>query len=339
MLAFRTVTSRLAVSGRQGLQGLLHAPDIDQVLAVLAFIALLVDPLLLHKVSRLTPVMGVLAAATALLLVARRRFPLGVLAIEVPLLLGCLAVFHPNRAAVGIVMLLVFTVGLEGGRARSLVVGALMAPVVTAAVLITARTGSVLDVIAYCSLVLGALLAGEALRARQALGRALVVDDHSLVRAGFRSILSGEDDIQVVGEAKDGAEAVAAAVRERPDVLLMDIRMPGIDGLEATRLVTAHPQLQGTKVVVLTTFDLDEYVFGALKAGASAFLLKGVEPPVLIDAVRTVAAGEALLEPSATRRLIEAYVGGQQLTSPAGFPLPSSLTPGRSRSSASSRRA
>jgi DNA-binding NarL/FixJ family response regulator len=155
--------------------------------------------------------------------------------------------------------------------------------------------------------------------------RVLVVDDHSLVRAGFRSILSDEDDLEVVGEAKDGAEAVAAAVRLTPDVVLMDIRMPGIDGLEATRLITAHPRLQGTKVIVLTTFDLDEYVFGALKAGASAFLLKGVEPPVLIDAVRTVSGGEALLEPSATRRLIEAYVGGQQ-ASPAGFPLPSSLT-------------
>ena len=156
--------------------------------------------------------------------------------------------------------------------------------------------------------------------------RVLVADDHSLVRAGFRSILSDEDDIEVVGEAKDGAEAVAAAVAEIPDVVLMDIRMPGMDGLEATRLITAHPRLQGTKVIVLTTFDLDEYVFGALKAGASAFLLKGVEPPVLIDAVRTVASGEALLEPSATRRLIEAYVGGQPTAPPAGFPLPSSLT-------------
>jgi DNA-binding NarL/FixJ family response regulator len=156
--------------------------------------------------------------------------------------------------------------------------------------------------------------------------RVLVVDDHSLVRAGFRSILSDEDGIEVVGEAKDGAEAVAAAVSETPDVVLMDIRMPGMDGLEATRLITAHPQLQGTKVIVLTTFDLDEYVFGALKAGASAFLLKGVEPPVLIDAVRTVADGEALLEPSATRRLIEAYVGGQQAASPPGVALPPSLT-------------
>lgn len=154
----------------------------------------------------------------------------------------------------------------------------------------------------------------------------LVVDDHALVRAGFRSILGDEDDIDVAGEAKDGAEAVEAAVRERPDVVLMDIRMPGIDGLEATRRITADPRLRGVRVIVLTTFDLDEYVFGALKAGASGFLLKGVEPQALIDAVRTVAGGDALLEPSVTRRLIEAYVNCQQAPSLEGSPLPSSLT-------------
>ena len=157
----------------------------------------------------------------------------------------------------------------------------------------------------------------------------LVADDHSLVRAGFRSILGDEEDIDVVGDAKDGAEAVEAAVRERPDVVLMDIRMPGMDGLEATRRITADPRLGGTKVIVLTTFDLDEYVFGALKAGASGFLLKGVEPQALIDAVRTVAGGDALLEPSVTRRLIEAYVKAQETPSPPaapGFALPSSLT-------------
>jgi DNA-binding NarL/FixJ family response regulator len=157
----------------------------------------------------------------------------------------------------------------------------------------------------------------------------LVVDDHSLVRAGFRSILGDEDDIDVVGEAKDGAEAVEAAAGERPDVVLMDVRMPGMDGLEATRRITADPRLRGTKVIVLTTFDLDEYVFGALKAGASAFLLKGVEPQALIDAVRTVAGGDALLEPGATRRLIEAYVNGQQAPPPASTAapaLPAALT-------------
>jgi DNA-binding NarL/FixJ family response regulator len=156
--------------------------------------------------------------------------------------------------------------------------------------------------------------------------RVLVVDDHALVRAGFHSILSGEADIEVVGEATDGEEAVALAVREIPDVVLMDIRMPRMDGLQATRLITADARLRGTSVVVLTTFDLDEYVFGALRAGASGFLLKGVEPAALIDAVRTVAGGDALLEPGATRRLIEAYLGDQQTATPAGFVVPSSLT-------------
>ena len=113
MLTFRALATRAAATGKLGLEGLLRAPDIDQVLALIAFVALLVDPLLLHKVTHVTPVMGVLAFLTALPLVARRRFPLGVLAIVLPLLMACLAVFHPNRAAVGIVMLLVFTVGLE----------------------------------------------------------------------------------------------------------------------------------------------------------------------------------------------------------------------------------
>jgi DNA-binding NarL/FixJ family response regulator len=156
--------------------------------------------------------------------------------------------------------------------------------------------------------------------------RVLIADDHSLVRAGFQSILSLESDIAVVGEARGGAEAVALAGEEAPDVVLMDIRMPGMDGLEATRLITSDPGLRGTRVVVLTTFDLDEYVFGALKAGASAFLLKGVEPPVLIEAVRTVARGDALLDPGATRRLIEAYVHQQDADPAPGLALPSSLT-------------
>ena len=161
--------------------------------------------------------------------------------------------------------------------------------------------------------------------------RVLIADDHSLVRAGFQSVLSIESDITVVGEARNGAEAVALAREEAPDVVLMDIRMPEMDGLEATRLITSDPRLRRTRVVVLTTFDLDEYVFGALKAGASGFLLKGAEPPVLIEAVRTVARGDALLEPGATRRLIEAYVD-QQHADPdpnppaAKLALPSSLT-------------
>jgi len=117
--------------------------------------------------------------------------------------------------------------------------------------------------------------------------RVVVADDHALVRHGFRSILASEDDVDVIGEADDGREAVAIASSEQPDVVLMDIRMPVMDGIEATRLITTNPHLTETRVIVLTTFDLDEYVFGALKAGASAFLLKGVEPPVLIEALRT----------------------------------------------------
>jgi signal transduction histidine kinase len=171
--AVRAVTMPLVAGGRLGLRGLVRAPDIDLALALAAFVALLVDPLLLHKITDLTPVIGVLAFLTAMPLAARRRFPLGVLAIELPLLMACLIVFHPNRAAVGITMLLVFTVGLEGGRARSLVVGALMALVVTAAVFITGQRPAPSDVISYALLVLGALLAGETLRARQALQRAL----------------------------------------------------------------------------------------------------------------------------------------------------------------------
>ncbi len=223
MLTFRAVTTRIGAGGRLGLQRLLRAPDTDQILAVLAFIALLVDPLLLHKVSHLTPVMGVLAFVTAVPLVARRRFPVGVLAVVLPLLMACLVVFHPNRAAVGIVMLLVFTVGLEGGRTRSLVVGALMALVVTAAVLITARTISPLDVIAYCSLVLGALLAGEALRARQALGRSLA-EEAARMREAAAQHRFDQERLALANELHDiightlvaiNVRAAAAARRER----------------------------------------------------------------------------------------------------------------------------
>jgi DNA-binding NarL/FixJ family response regulator len=156
--------------------------------------------------------------------------------------------------------------------------------------------------------------------------RVLVADDHALVRHGFRSILAGEEDIDVI-EASDGREAVAIATRDQPDVVLMDIRMPVLDGIEATRLITADPLLPSVKVIVLTTFDLDEYVFGALRAGASGFLLKGVEPVQLINAVRTVAGGDALLEPSATRRLIEAYTSGAADERASAVPLPEELTP------------
>jgi DNA-binding NarL/FixJ family response regulator len=154
----------------------------------------------------------------------------------------------------------------------------------------------------------------------------LVADDHALVRHGFRSILASEEDIDVIAEASNGRDAVAIATREQPDVVLMDIRMPGLDGIEATRLITADSRLSGTRVIVLTTFDLDEYIFGALRAGASGFLLKGVEPTELVNAVRTVAGGEALLEPSATRRLIEAYTSGATDERRSPLPLPEELT-------------
>ena len=132
----------------------------------------------------------------------------------------------------------------------------------------------------------------------------LLADDQALVRAGFRALLNAEPDIEVVAEAGDGLEAVRLVSGTRPDVVLMDIRMPGVDGLEATRRIAADPALTGTRVVILTTFELDEYVFEALRTGASGFLVKDTEPVELLRAVRAVAAGDALLSPGVTRRLI-----------------------------------
>jgi DNA-binding NarL/FixJ family response regulator len=132
----------------------------------------------------------------------------------------------------------------------------------------------------------------------------VLADDQVLLRAGLRALLDAEPDISVLGEASDGQEAVALVRTLRPDVVLMDIRMPGTDGLAATREITADPALAGTRVVVLTTFDLDEYVFEAIRAGASGFLVKDTEPTELLHAVRAVAGGDALLSPGVTRRLI-----------------------------------
>ena len=134
----------------------------------------------------------------------------------------------------------------------------------------------------------------------------LIVDDQALVRAGFRMILDAEEDIDVAGEAADGVDAVAEAQRLRPDVILMDVRMPQVDGIEATRRVLADGL--DTKVVMLTTFDMDEYVYDALRAGASGFLLKDVPPEQLVAGIRAVARGDALLAPSVTRRVIEEFV-------------------------------
>ncbi len=137
--------------------------------------------------------------------------------------------------------------------------------------------------------------------------RVLLADDQALVRAGFRALLDAQPDIEVVGEAGDGAQAVQMAVETVPDVVLMDIRMPLLDGLEATRRIVAEPRCAGVRIVILTTFDLDEYVFEALRLGASGFLVKDTEPVDLLRGVRAVAAGDGLLSPGVTRRLIEQF--------------------------------
>ncbi|MEU4563505.1 response regulator transcription factor [Actinoplanes sp. NPDC023936] len=137
--------------------------------------------------------------------------------------------------------------------------------------------------------------------------RVMLADDQTLVRAGLRSLLLSEPDIELAGEAADGEQTVRIAAETRPDVLLMDIRMPRMDGIEATRRIAARRELSGIRIVILTTFEHDEYIFRSLRAGASGFLVKDIEPAALLHAVRVVAAGEALLAPSVTRRLIEEY--------------------------------
>ncbi len=151
--------------------------------------------------------------------------------------------------------------------------------------------------------------------------RVLIADDQALVRAGFRMILDAEDDIDVIGEASDGLEAVEQSRRLKPDVVLMDIRMPELDGIEATRRVLAIGGDDAARVLMLTTFDLNEYVYDALRAGASGFLLKDVPPEQLADGIRVVAGGDALLAPSITRRLIQEFATAR----PAAGPPPKGL--------------
>ncbi|TJZ44085.1 response regulator transcription factor [Streptomyces piniterrae] len=148
--------------------------------------------------------------------------------------------------------------------------------------------------------------------------RVLLADDQLLVRAGFKALLDAQPDIEVVGEADDGEAALAAVRAHRPDVVLMDIRMPVMDGLVATRRITADPQLSGVKVVMLTTFELDEYVFEAIRSGASGFLVKDTEPEELLRAVRAVVDGDALLSPGVTRRLIAEFAARSKEPAAAG---------------------
>jgi DNA-binding NarL/FixJ family response regulator len=154
-----------------------------------------------------------------------------------------------------------------------------------------------------------------------------VADDQALVRVGFCGIIAATPGLSVVGEAANGAEAVTVARAVRPDVVLMDVRMPVLDGIEATRQITTSPEATGVRVIILTTFDLDEYVFGALRAGASGFLLKDTLPADLLTAIRVVAAGEALLAPSVTRRLISEFSKTATLARGAGAVAPMSAAP------------
>jgi DNA-binding NarL/FixJ family response regulator len=148
--------------------------------------------------------------------------------------------------------------------------------------------------------------------------RVLLADDQALVRAGFRSLLDAVDDIEVVGEASDGDEAVRLATELQPDVALMDIRMPGLDGLEATRAIVQDESLGDVRIVILTTFGLDEYVFEAIRSGASGFLVKDTEPEELIQAVRVVAAGDALLSPGVTKSLLAEFATHAKEPPPTG---------------------
>jgi DNA-binding NarL/FixJ family response regulator len=148
--------------------------------------------------------------------------------------------------------------------------------------------------------------------------RVLLADDQPLIRSGFRALLDVEDDIEVVAEAGDGGEAVELALKHRPDIALVDIRMPGVDGIEATRRIAADPALAGVHVVILTNYGLDEYVFDALRAGAAGFLVKDIQPEDFLHAVRVAARGDALLAPSITRKLIDRFVT-QPLVPAAGL--------------------
>jgi signal transduction histidine kinase len=289
-------------------RGLPRALDIDVILALAAFGALLADPLLLRKVTGLTPVIVLLSLLAAVPLLARRRYPLAVLTAEVPLLLACLAVAHPNRAAVGIAMLLVFTVGLEGGRTRSLVVGAVMALLVAVVVVLTGQRDGPIDFVAYTALVLGALLAGEALRARQALQRALAEE---AVRAG-----------EAAAQHRFDSERLALA-HEVHDVVAHALVAVNVRAAAAARRARKHAASTGSGTADGFT-ALEE--IASVSAGALA------ELRITLRALRAAQGGPVPLHPvqdlSGLTRLIagvqEAGLSVQlEVTgSPAGLPAP-----------------
>jgi DNA-binding NarL/FixJ family response regulator len=156
--------------------------------------------------------------------------------------------------------------------------------------------------------------------------RVVVVDDQTVIRTGLRTMLEHEPDLTIVGEASNATQAVEVVAGSRPDVVLMDVRMPEVDGIEATRRILAGGTAPPPAVLVLTTFDDDEYVFGALKAGAAGFLLKDAGPDVLVAAIRTVAAGDALVDPSVTRRLVERWVALEATSAPTSRPVPAAVS-------------
>jgi DNA-binding NarL/FixJ family response regulator len=156
--------------------------------------------------------------------------------------------------------------------------------------------------------------------------RVLLVDDQELLRAGFKMVLDAHGDIEVVGEAENGNDAIGMLATTKPDVVLMDIRMPGMDGVEATRRI-CHDAAEGPRILILTTFDLDEYVYEGLRAGASGFLLKDVRPPALVDAIRVIASGDAVVDPTVTRRLLDRFIDAAPHKAESVDPALASLTP------------
>jgi signal transduction histidine kinase len=285
---------------RSALRGLLRGPDFDVVLAFIAFAVLLIDPLVSHQVKELTPLDAGLALVTALPLVMRRRYPIGVLVTVVPLLLVCLAVFHPDHAAAGIVMLVVFTVGLNGRRARSLVVGALMAPVVAAGVLITSTGGDVpLKTVAYVALMLGALAAGDAVRARQELVRVLAQEEER-ERAALAQHRFDEQRLRYAHELHDivGHALVAINVRASAAAHLAR-RQAGSPVTALDEIASTSAEALGELRAALKGLRSDESEGAPLRPPGAGFadlgdLIAGVKGAGLAVELEMAAAPEAI---------------------------------------------